>query len=348
MKKRSANVDCARFIAAMLIMANHINNTGVGEYPFHEAWIYVEFFLLITGYYTAKHYSRVNANNRSKDAFQYTIKKFMPLFPYAFIATICGWVTQGVVGIIYSEWTWKNFVINLMGDFTFDVLLISDSFSHPLIVPLWYVSAMIIVFPFFCLLVQIKNRYTKVLISIIYPLMYFGWIGVTGNRTFPHNMLRVLAGMMLGLLLYEFSMIFEEYIRKTPKSVITLIELLAFAYPIYCCYRNFAERGFTTTRLYLLCYFISLLLCLPGFSYTEKIKGSFLNYLGRLSMPIFILHWYFGTLVNLFGNKYGWEGNRRIAIYYVVTICVSTVLMFIIEHLKKWNDFLKRDFEFID
>ena len=344
MISRSANVDCARFIAAMLIMAHHIFNIGIGEYPFHEAWVYVEFFLLITGYYTAKHYSNVKAANRSKDAFQYTIKKLLPLFPYTFIASLCGWITQGV----WQERTLKTIITSFTGDFTFDILLISDSFSHPLIVPLWYVSAMLLVFPFFCLLVQVENRYTKVLACIICPLMYFGWIGVTGYRVFPHDMLRVMAGMMLGLLLYEFSVIFEEHIRRIPKIILTIIEVLAFIYPIYCSYRNFAEKGYTSTRLYVLCYFISLLLCLPGFSYTEKIKGRFLNYLGRLSMPIFILHWYVGTLVNLFGNKYGWKGNGRVAIYYVITVCVSVVLKFIIDHIRKWNDFLKRDFALID
>lgn len=280
MRKRSANVDGARFIAAMLIMAFHIYHIGIAEYPFHEAWIYVELFLMITGYYTAKHYSKVNTDNRSKDAFQYTIKKFMPLFPYTLIVTLCGWITQGVVGIIYKGWTWKDFVINFMGDFTFDVLLISDSFSHPLITPLWYVSAMIIVFPFFCLFAQIKNRYTKVLICIIYPLMYYGWTGVTGNRAFPHDMLRVLAGMMLGLLLYEFSVIFEEHIKRVPMTGLTLIELLAFAYPIYCSYRNFARIGYTTTRLYLLCFFINLLFMLAWLFLHEKNQSPFSELFG--------------------------------------------------------------------
>ena len=272
----------------------------------------------------------------------------MPLFPYALITTLCGWITQGVVGLLYSEWTWKNFIINFMGDFAFDVLLISNTYSHPLIAPLWYISAMMFVFPFFCIFVQIKNRYTKVLICIIYPLMYYGWNGVTGNREFPHDMLRVFAGLMLGLLLYEFSVIFENHIRRTPKMIITIIELLAFTYPIYCSYRNFVERGFTTTRLYLLCFFINLLFCLPGFSYTEKIEGKIFYYLGRLSMPTFIVHWYVGTLVNLFGNAYRWDGNRRITIYYIATIIISIVLMFLIEHLRKWSEFLKRDFSLID
>lgn len=65
-------------------------------------------------------------------------------------------------------------------------------------------------------------------------------------------------------------------------------------------------------------------------------------------MPIFILHGYAATIVSLFGNKYGWEGNRRIAIYYVATIGISMVLMFIIEHFRKWNDFLQRGLSFID
>lgn len=348
MKKRSTNVDCAKFIAAILIMAHHIYHTGVDAYSFHEAWIYVEFFMMITGYYTAQHYSKVSAANRSKDAFQYTIKKFMPLLPYALIATLCGWVTQGIVGMIYSGWTWENLIISFLGDFAFDVLLISDTFSHPLIIPLWYLSALMIVFPVFCVFVQIKNRYTKVLICIICPIMYHGWTGVSGNREFPHNMLRVIAGMMLGVLLYEFSVIFQEHIKKFSKMTITLIEIIAFVFPICCSYKNFTEVGFTTTRLYVLCFFVCLLFCLPGFSYTEKIKGRFFNYLGRLSMPIFILQWYVGTLVDLFGNKYDWEGNRRITIYYIATICVSVGLMFLFDHLRKWNDYLKRDIKLID
>ena len=53
---RSGCIDIIRFIGALLIMAHHMYNIGLQYYPFWDCWIYTEFFLLITGYYTAKHF----------------------------------------------------------------------------------------------------------------------------------------------------------------------------------------------------------------------------------------------------------------------------------------------------
>lgn len=338
MKQRSGNVDCARFLAAMLIMAHHIYHMGVKGYPFHEAWIYVEFFLLITGYYTAKHYSDRMVENPSKDALQYTIMKFKPLIPYTLIVTILGWCTQGILGIINEGWKWKDFVINFMGDFSFDLLLITESYGHPLIAPLWYLSGLVIMFPLFALLAQIRNRYTKILISIFSILMYYGWAGVTKNRDFPHNMLRIFVGMLLGLLIYEISEICRNQISAKPKLLLTVVELFAFGYPVICCFRNFSEKGYTTTRLYLLCFVVSLLLCVPGFTHTAKIKGKFFTYLGKLSMPIFIIHWYIGTLVSVFAEKFGWSGSIRITTYYTATLVISMLLMYVVNSWNRGND----------
>lgn len=56
MKKRNGNVELVRFIGSLIIMASHIENMGFENYPFISGWIFVEFFLFITGYYTAKHF----------------------------------------------------------------------------------------------------------------------------------------------------------------------------------------------------------------------------------------------------------------------------------------------------
>ncbi len=347
-KKKSGNVELARFIASLIIVTQHIYNIGLNEIQFHEAWIYVELFLLITGYFTAKHYEGRTVKNPSKDAFIYTIRKFLPLFPYTLIASSAGWVMQGLIGLKYQEWTWEQFLRNFMGDFVFDLLLVSDSYTHPLISPLWYVSAVMIVFPFFCLFVQIKNRYTKLLLGIFLPMMYYGWNGVVSNRHFPHDLIRSMAGMMLGVVIYEISVIFKEKILSIPKALLTVIELLAFIYPIYCCYGNYYEKEYTTTRLYLLCFFIFLLLCIPGYTYSSLIKGSVFNYLGRLSTPMFIIHWYIGNLVNLMGYWFDWSDKQKALPYYTITIVAAMILMFIFDHWKKWQAFIKRDIELID
>ena len=344
--ERSGNVDCARFIAAVLIMAHHSYHVGLEKYPFHEAWIYVEFFLLITGYYTAKHYEKNIVDNNSKEAITYTIIKFLPIFPYAFIATLCGWTTRGIYGMIFNPgWTWGHFIKNFMGDFIFDVLLISDSYGRPLIAPLWYISAMIIVFPIFCLIVQVKNRYTKIIVCSILPLLYYGWDGVNCKDAFPRDMLRCVIGMMLGAVIFEISKVFDEQIKGIPKSVLTLIEVISFAYPICCCYGNFAEKEYTTTRLYLLCFFVFLLICLPGYSYSAKIKGKFFNYLGKLSMPLFILSWYVGTLIYLIAGQYEWSNSIRITLYFSFSIIVSMLIMLLVDNSKKWNELLSKKIE---
>lgn len=72
---RSGFIDIIRFIAALLIMAHHMYHIGLQYYPFWDCWIYTEFFLLITGYFTAKHFENYGGGNRSKDAILYTIKK---------------------------------------------------------------------------------------------------------------------------------------------------------------------------------------------------------------------------------------------------------------------------------
>ena len=279
---------------------------------------------------------------------QYTIRKLLPLFPYACISSVCGWILRGLHGLLCEGWIWKKFVINFLGDFPFDILLLISSYGYPMITPLWYLSAMLIVFPLFCLFVQIKNRYTKLLSAILLTLLFYGWNGVSGERTYPLDMLRVMAGMLLGVVIYEFSVVFKAHILRVPKKLLTVVEALAFAFPFFCCLNNYVSRGFTNTRVYLLCYCIFLLLCLPGFTYSAGIKGKLFDYLGRLSMPIFIFHWCVCMTVNLLAELNGWALSLKIILYYALTLLVSVVLMALIGRWRWWNGLLKKDWKLAD
>lgn len=343
MKNRSENVEILRFIAALLIMAHHMYHIRMQNYPFYDCWVYVEFFLFITGYYTAKHYSSINAVNKSKDAVVYTIKKFIPIFPYCFAVSLLAWLTNAAAGALFHGWTWQNVVSNFLGDFSFDILLISESYTHPLVAPLWYVSAMLLVFPLFALLIQMKNRYTKAIIFSFVPLIYYGCVGVTFNREFPLDLTRVFCGMMLGALIFEISDIFKEYIKSIPTIILTIIEIICVAFPIISCFLNLA-----TYRLDLLWFFISLLICLPGFSYTNRIHGKLLNYLGKLSMPMFIFHWYVGTLVGGLSERLVWSNLVSLIIYYCGTIAISIFAMAIVNRWKWYQKIMKAPLELID
>lgn len=54
---RNGMVDIWRFVFCLLIMAHHMYHIGIERiYPFQSAWIYVEFFFILSGYFTGKHF----------------------------------------------------------------------------------------------------------------------------------------------------------------------------------------------------------------------------------------------------------------------------------------------------
>ena len=52
-------IELMRFFAALMIMCDHMGAIGLKdlERPFRGTWIYTEFFLILSGYFTAKHFA---------------------------------------------------------------------------------------------------------------------------------------------------------------------------------------------------------------------------------------------------------------------------------------------------
>lgn len=59
---RNCNIEFTRIIAAFMIMSTHQWVLGRSNYAFYDGWIYVEFFLILTGYFTRRHFD----NNENK------------------------------------------------------------------------------------------------------------------------------------------------------------------------------------------------------------------------------------------------------------------------------------------
>lgn len=343
MPKRSGNVDGARFIAALIIVTNHLSIIGVSGYPFHDGWIFVEFFLMITGYYTAKHFDDKDNSNSIKDSILYTINKFIVFLPYTIAVTILGYITEGLINVVYGDWNIKCFIGSFMGDFWFDIFLITEPMSYPLIVPIWYLSAMLFIFPLFSWLMQIKNRYWIMVISFMYPLLYYSKFTINGGLSFPQDILRILAGLCLGSFIYECIYAFRDYIDKINKLFLTILEVVSFMFVFISTFRNWRVY-----RLDLLCFVVCGAIMLPNLSYTKNISGKVFVYLGKLSMPVYIIHWYLGTLVDGFGKLFLWNGITKLILYYGVSILISIVAMHIVDHWKWFNNIINKPLELRD
>ena len=77
------------------------------------------------------------------------------------------------------------------------------------------------------------------------------------------------------------------------------------------------------------------MLIFSGITATSKIKARWMTFLGKISMPLFILHWSVGTVI----NYYLWERayTTKIIFYYVGTFATALLSYFVIEYLKNSN-----------
>lgn len=338
---RSENVDLAKFFASLIIMMQHASLV-LSVRPYNDCWIYVEFFLIITGFYTAKHFDNRKFDNRMKESIAYTLRKFIPFYPYTLVTTIFMYLLTLLPKLILGDINVKGFLFGFVDDFPFDALLITASYGNPLVRPLWYLSAMIIVFPLVAWFVQISNRYIILYYSFFYMLIYYGIKGVTAERSTISTFFRIIAGLCVGVFVYEIIYIFGNSIKRINKILLTSIEVGAFIFPIVIIYNKF-----DSTRFILLCFIVGCSIMLSGVSYTNSIKGEAITYLGRLSMPIYILHWLVGNLINycLAGNTI--SSPIKLFLYYGSTIIISIIAMYIVDHWKWFQNMIRREWKFL-
>lgn len=322
---RSGNVDLAKFLAAIMIIVYHMPQVNVAEHSM-GGWIFVEFFLIITGYFSTKHFDGIRYTNRIKESLVYTVKKFVPYLPYTVLATVLVYIWELLPDLLSGEAGIKSILVYFSKDFLFEIMLIMESYGNSNVIPLWYLSALLLVFPLFSLLIQITNRYGILLLSLSYALVYYGICGVNGDRTHPNDLFRVFAGLCLGAVIFETLYIFKYYVVKINKVLLTIIEGMTYFAAILFTVKDYS------TRFVLLCFVVCLSIMLSNLSYSNRIRGKVVAYLGKVSLPIYAFHWFIGLLVAYFSNMFGWDNSYRIILYLGGTLAISALVMYWVDH----------------
>lgn len=127
--------------------------------PFLGGWYYVEFFFIITGFFTMRrffHEDVVGGTERVRTALTYTFRKFVKFLPYTTVAIL----------ITYVANNWKYLQAGQPGNFLHSLEnmpaeMLYLSAANPdgsEMFTIWFLSAMSLVFPLFCLLLMMKNK----------------------------------------------------------------------------------------------------------------------------------------------------------------------------------------------
>lgn len=325
MNKKNYVIEINRFIAILVIMGHHLYRIKAVDYPFKLGWVYVEFFFLVTGYFSAKHLSK----NTVYSGFDYTIEKFKRYIILTWIAIIAEYVLE--ICIAYFKYNVKDIYIygDILKNLPFEFLLVGSSYTTPHLVPIWYLSALFIVFPIFCLFFQIKNAQVRCVFELLLPLIFYGYAGIADNWKFPMNLFRTLSGLLLGALVFDLGPKITKYLDKHFSNLLyKLIQLLCFILPIFVCWYG----NQSLLRIVILCFIIGIFITSTGRGFTLNNKMYVL--LGEASMPIFLFHWIVATFIGEF--LYFINQNSRIAIYYSVSVVCGLLIViikrFIIEH----------------
>jgi len=338
-KGKNSFIELYRFIAVLIIMGHHSAVTGIGlEYPFLDGWVYTEFFMILTGFLTCHHFCKKSdragtvyecgkdtPESIGKAAVDYTIVKLKPIMPYYLVITILAWTTRNVLSALNGGGI-KEFINGFLGDFVFDLFMISETYTHPLTAPLWYIAALALVFPIFALMMQIKDRYLLLIISMVSSLLYYGWIGVSGVRDFPFDYLRLMAGMMLGAAVYLVITLFGNIADRLSALPVNVLLLIFSVFPIVSCALN---KNMYRLDVLMMVLIIVFAFSEKSFSADQNVKA--FDFLGKISMPLFVVHWYIGTLVEIFGQFISLPAFVKIILYYAGSIVAALIGMYITE-----------------
>ena len=301
MKKKNYQIELLRFIAAIVIVCHHSMNIRMENRIFYGGWIYVEFFYLLTGYFSAMHIVEKRVRDEIETV-KYVLNKILYLIPYAYVGILIEYVYFRITNVLTLEQRIKCDI---------DILLNCMFLNHSGLGiyafngPLWYVQGILLVLPFVLIILMKKQRLYKIYLCWIIPISMYSilimWHGTlqwwTGTfETVVHCVFRSCAAMMLG----SFTYFLVEYVNEKIKLNSMIVMLLrSLAYFMFSCtvllayFTNARAMAVECVVVFVLIIFLIMLTGKYQCMDIPKLRRKyelFIGYLGRLSLPIFCLH----------------------------------------------------------
>ena len=343
-------IELLRFMLCMIIFMHHSGHVNVNRPALlPSGGLAADAFFILTGYYAIRHICKLHDSGNTPDkpffySVKYTIKKLLRVFPYAAFGTIITYILECVIAVrtgtgltlvdIISKC--KTLVIELFflpltGLMSLDLLTYRNA-------PMWYLSAMLFALPILMWLAFRLGKIFKYVLVWLIPIaiqisFLYMYGGILPWQTFlgfiNTGILRGLSSMLLGgALCYLLKAVSGKYKATESYVIPTVMEIL-----LYVVFLFLVIRGVTGVGEMITLYVVSVALAfsLSGMTYTSRIRGRIISLLGRLSMPIFCIHW---GIYRWVGAFFGYL-DYRVAILMALILCLVTayILMIIIGKL---------------
>ena len=206
MNRQNVTLNLWKFIAALLIVGHHASSIGAkGDYIFHGAYIYTEFFFIVSGFFLVRELE----NGKVKGCMDYSKKIWMKLFPYTTVVISVYYFVSGILSSsivecfkLWIKWPLEIFYLNEL------------HIARPLAGQLWYVAAMLFIMPLLCWLFKRDKNLFQIIIYVA-PLIWYGYCytvyGQLGHRGVFIDLIRAFTNLSLGGCCFYISRKISEY-----------------------------------------------------------------------------------------------------------------------------------------
>ena len=346
-KPRNNIIEFGRFIYSLLVLGYHVQFSYDDEKVdiFENGALAVEYYFLLSGYFLARSLEKLSKddkNNIFMKIYLFMKNKITALLNVHILSII-------VVIIIIACCDTKNFkdkfVPGIPSIFLVQMFIVwTGAFDKALIVPEWYLSAMIIcmlfMVTFFLLLTKIlKGIYsTLILIGIIAIIAII--TGLATKWAFNENILydiRAWGEMTIGMLSFYLSTCLKNKTFSNCILVIfKIVEIIGYVIPVILGIVPINKNNQAYLMIVtMICVFLAV-----SITFTEKgniVKNEKINfvfgYLGAISLPIYLFHPVIITLIDyLDSDMPRWE---KFIIVFPVTIILAFLYRIVADFLNK-------------
>ncbi len=361
-KRKNEYIELLRFVLCMVIFLHHSGHvTGGAVSLLPSGGLVADAFFMLTGYYAIRHISSRMEKIRATDSvtgpgdteilrrpilysIKYTIRKLLRVFPYMAFGTVIVYVLEcvtdlklkGAIAPVDIMYRLKDMLIELLF-LPLTGLMGEISALNYRNAPMWYLSAMLIALPVVMYLCIRLCKLFKCVIVWLFPivlqiLMLYLFGGVLPWQQFagPVNggYIRGISSILMGGAIYFAS----QYLRRrcpdrerSGISVLLTVAELILLIVFFICVAVGVSGPMELISLYIIG--LVLTLTLSGITYTSGLRFKLAAILGRLSLPIYCIHWGIYRWVAAF---FGYIDHRA-AILLTLILCIVTavILMYI-------------------
>lgn len=344
--KKNRLIEICRFLFCIIILMVHTHGlrpVSSVNYPFSGGYIVVEFFLILSGFFTSNYaMTKVTNSTPAESAISYVWRQYIKIFP---ITTICI-IMQYIVTAYFNKLKFQDFPYIM-----YEILLLPQAgiYKTFLNLPLWYLSAYFICLP---ILIFLLNKYRDFFYNIgaiIAPIIIYGFICRTNidldiwsfnSHIWYIGLFRTFAGLCVGVCSYRiFCGIKNIHFTKSGQVAIkttAIISMICVIGYIYLFSFTYADYFLVFMMMFLLAYINTIDI--------KSTKWDNLWYfLGELSIYIYCSHWTIRSVVPRLMTNNTYE--EMLPIYLISAIIYAFLIKIVVSKFKKiikliWRNFI--------